>query len=144
MRGAARGSLHRIACLRRARDAACLTAACTEFFGVVARSVGVSFVTHPHLLPTVLTPGLEKLGDPSREVPSRGWHACNTRRARLTRAAMLSQVSGAAAAALLSAATYCGYNASLQMLVTAHCDYIIDALCRQLRHLEVRMRCAHA
>ena len=61
-------------------------------------------------------------------------------RARLTISWLHHQVSGAAAAALLSAATHCGYDASLQKLVTAHCDYVLDALCRQLRHLEVRSR----
>ena len=51
-----------------ARDASCLTGACVEFVGIVARAVGPSFVTHPQMLPSVLTPVLEKLGDPVREV----------------------------------------------------------------------------
>ena len=54
--------------IHRARDASCLAGACVEFVGIVARAVGSSFVTHPQMLPSVLTPVLEKLGDPDREV----------------------------------------------------------------------------
>jgi hypothetical protein len=50
------------------------------------------------------------------------------------------QVSSSAAAALSSVATYCGYGGCLRTLVSLNSDYIIDALCRQLRHLEV---CLH-
>ena len=55
-------------CGNRARDAVCLTGACIEFVGIMARAVGPSFVKHPQMLPSVLTPLLEKLGDPDREV----------------------------------------------------------------------------
>jgi hypothetical protein len=53
-----------------------------------------------------------------------------------------SQIANAAAAALISAATHCGYGGSLRELVAAHSDYVVDALCRQLRHLDVR-RCVY-
>lgn len=59
---------HTPAIVNSARDAACLAGACVEFVGIVARAVGPSFVTHPQMLPSVLTPVLEKLGDPVREV----------------------------------------------------------------------------
>ena len=54
--------------LFRARDACCLVSVCTEYVGVVARALGRDFVTLPRMLPVLLAPMLEKLGDPSNEV----------------------------------------------------------------------------
>ena len=113
---------------------------CTEYIGVVARALGRDFVTLPRMLPALLAPVLEKLGDPSQEVlKSMPAARMLSDAAVLTRPFSALQVASAGAAALLSAASHCGYEGSLHSLVTAHSDYIIDALCRQLRHLEVRI-----
>ena len=123
--------------LFRARDACCLVSVCTEYVGVVARALGRDFVTLPRMLPVLLAPMLEKLGDTSNE--ARDHEVCTRPAAcKLTATWSPTQVAVAGAAALLSAAAHCGYDGSLHSLVTAHSDYIIDALCRQLRHLEVQ------
>ncbi len=43
-----------------------------ESVGIAARSVGVEFGRHPRLLPAVLAPLLDKLGDHDAAVRSRG------------------------------------------------------------------------
>ncbi len=50
------------------RDTACLVGICVEVCGVVARALGRNFVSHPRLLPAVLAPLLEMLGDTDEEV----------------------------------------------------------------------------
>lgn len=52
-------------------------------------------------------------------------------------------VVAAAATALGAICAHCGY-AGLQDLVAENGDYIVDGVCRQLRHLEANPRCVYS
>lgn len=60
-------NLTRIIAVRLA-DAATLTCAILECFGVAARATGHQFVHHPRLLLATLSPLLDRLGDDSEQV----------------------------------------------------------------------------
>ncbi|KAK9808680.1 hypothetical protein WJX72_001826 [[Myrmecia] bisecta] len=89
-----------------------------ETVGVAARAIGLRFTANGRILRTVLLPVLERMGDPS------------------------PFVAAAAATAVGSICMHCGY-ASLQGLVAANADYIVDGVCRQLRHLDEYPRAPH-
>ena len=54
-----------------------------------------------------------------------------------------AQVSEAAARALRHVSFYGGLGGTLRSLIASQSDYVIDALCMRLRHLEVSL-VAHA
>eukprot|EP00897_Mesotaenium_endlicherianum_P009558 jgi/Mesen1/8630/ME000050S08046 len=107
----ARGSSSSSMSMRYANDCALLQQMMLEGIGVFARCLGPLFVTHGTLLLSVLHLLLAKLAHPS------------------------APVSRAALAALLSICTFCGYS-SVGSLVAGNADYVVDALCRGLRHLD--------
>ncbi|KAK9820989.1 hypothetical protein WJX81_002818 [Elliptochloris bilobata] len=86
-----------------------------EAVGAMARAAGPRFASSGRLLRPMLLPLLERLADPC---PS---------------------VAASAAAAISSVCSHCGY-AGLDGLVAGNADYVVDGLCRQLRHLDEHPR----
>ncbi|KAK9915923.1 hypothetical protein WJX75_006066 [Coccomyxa subellipsoidea] len=90
---------------------ALLARALLEGVGAFGRALGRRYAAGGRLMFTVLIPALERLADPCPSVAS------------------------AASAAVASICLHCGYT-GLEELVQANADYIVDGLCRQLRHLD--------
>ncbi|GBG85182.1 hypothetical protein CBR_g39747 [Chara braunii] len=96
-------------------DNAILQTVLLEGLAVFARALGRRFVSEGGLLACTLQQVLDKLGDPH---PS---------------------VSEAAKLTLDSICVFCGYP-SPRKLIAANADYVVDALCRNLHHLELHPR----
>ncbi|CAL8470133.1 g9675 [Coccomyxa elongata] len=97
---------------------AVLAKALLEGVGAFARALGHRFAAGGRLMYTVLIPLLERLADPCPSVAS------------------------SAAAAVGSLCLHSGYS-GLEDLVRENADYIVDGLCRQLRHLDSHPRAPH-
>ncbi|GAQ79960.1 hypothetical protein KFL_000430020 [Klebsormidium nitens] len=109
---ASRGTEGAEVSLSTAGDNARLQQMMIEGIGAFARALGRGFVADGALMSAVLFPLLSKLGSPN------------------------AQVSASADLALQSICAHGGYP-SLRALVAANSDYVVDALCRQLRHVHL-------
>ena len=139
---------------------ALLLKAAIECCGTAARALGPRFAQNGRLLRAALLPLLEKLG------MWQGAHMLALRSVLAIRTALhnpplfASQhllccfcchhcfaadgahlVSSAAQAAVASVCWWCGYSGSLQRLVAANADYVVDGMCRQLRQVKLCCRC---
>ncbi|KAK3276925.1 hypothetical protein CYMTET_15030 [Cymbomonas tetramitiformis] len=99
-------------------DNALLIQILIEGFGVLAEALKERFTRNVALLPAVMYPLLERLGDPH------------------------PLVSSAAARTLRCIALHCCYG-TLEALIVANGDYLVESLCRQLRHIHAHPHAPH-
>jgi len=114
-----------------AGDNALLLRALVEGVAVAAQAVGRRFTTHVQLLPSTMYPLLERLGDPHPLVAA---GAARALRCVAAQCGYQADAAAAAAAAGVGAgARGDGGGDGLREMVVQNGDYLVDALCRQVR-----------
>lgn len=106
----------------------------SECVGTCARALGGSYTSSARLLPAALLPLLSRMGDHTTSV---GESHCRDPLGRTPGAdlRLYPHAASSANTALGSILRHCGFP-SLKALVHSNGDYIVDAVCKQLRDLE--------
>jgi hypothetical protein len=117
-----------------AGDNALLLRSLVEGVAVAAQAVGRRFATHVQLLPTTMYPLLERLGDPHPLVAA---GAARALRSIAVQCGYQADAAAAAAAAGDAGARGDGGSDGLREMVIQNGDYLVDALCRQVRQVQV-------